>query len=145
MRSRNLTEVLVVEDNPGDASLVREILGEAKTLTHVRHVEDGSEALKYLRREDSYREMPVPNLIFLDLSLPGTDGREVLEEIKVNPALKAVPVVVITTSRTTMDISRCYDRHANCFVTKPETPEELADVVRRIARFWLEVVTLPRY
>ena len=144
MQSRNLIEVLVVEDNPGDASLIREVLGDAKVLTHVHQMEDGAEAMRFLRREGEHAEAPSPHLIFLDLSLPGLDGREVLNAIKADDTLRAIPVVVLTSSGTEKDVFSAHDKHANCFVVKPDSTEDLARVVRNLVRFWLEVVTLPR-
>ena len=144
MQSRNLIEVLVIEDNPGDASLVQEVLGDAKVLTHVHHVEDGAEALEFLRQEGEYAAAPTPQLIFLDLSLPGMDGRDLLGEIKSDSALRTIPVVVMTSSDTDQDVLKCHENHANCFVVKPQETENLAQTVRNVVRFWLEVVTLPR-
>ena len=144
MQSRNLVEVLVVEDNPGDASLLQEVLGSAKVITHVHHIEDGAEALAYLRREGTHADAPLPHLMFLDLSLPGMDGRKLLDAVKEDPRLKAMPVVVLTSSHTDHDVRQCLERHANCFVTKPERTEEFGALARTVVRFWLEVVTLPR-
>lgn len=143
MRRRNLIEVLLVEDNPGDASIVRTVFEEAKTLNRVHHAETGSDALRFLRKEAPFQGVPSPHIILLDLSLPGLDGREVLVEIKRDPGLRAIPVVVLTSSRTAQDISQCHENHANCFVSKPEQAEELARAVRTAADFWLDIVTLP--
>lgn len=143
MRRRNLIEILLVEDNPGDASLIQEVLSEAKVLNRVQHVEDGSEAVKFLRHEGEHAEAPAPHLIILDLSLPSIDGRQVLSEVKADAALRSIPVVILTSSQTEQDVKRCHEDHANCFITKPTETDELARVVRSVARFWLEIVTLP--
>jgi CheY-like chemotaxis protein len=136
-------EILLVEDNPGDARLTIEAMREAKLGNHVNVVEDGVEAMAYLRREGRYSEMPRPDLILLDLNLPRKDGREVLAEVKTDPALKRIPVVILTTSRAEEDVLRAYDLHANCFVSKPVGLEQFMQVIRQIDEFWIKVVLLP--
>lgn len=143
MKRRNLVEVLMVEDNPGDASIVRAVFEESRTLNRVHHAENGLDALRFLRKEAPYQGVPTPHLILLDLSLPGLDGRDLLGEIKRDPGLRGIPVIVLTASHTPQDIARCQESHANCFVSKPEQTEELASVVRTSAQFWLDIVTLP--
>jgi len=147
-RSNGLTstesaDILLVEDEPGDAYLTMEALKSAKILNRVHVVEDGVEAMAFLRREGRYRNVPRPDLIFLDLNLPRKDGREVLSEIRSDPKLTAIPVVVLTTSKADEDIVRSYELHANCYVTKPVDLEQFMRVVHSIRDFWLTVVKLP--
>ncbi len=136
-------EVLLVEDSPSDAELTIEALREGKVRNHLSVVEDGVEALRVLRREGEYANAPRPDLIMLDLNLPRKDGREVLAELKADPDLKSIPVVVLTTSRAEQDVLRAYNLHANCYITKPVDFEQFLEVVRSIESFWLMVVTLP--
>lgn len=136
-------EILLVEDNPADVELTQEALAEHKIRNTLHVVDDGDKALAFLRREAGYEEVPRPDLILLDLNLPRRDGREVLEEVKNDPALKAIPVVVLTTSRAEEDILRSYQLHANCYVTKPVQLSEFLAVVRQIDSFWLSIVQLP--
>ncbi len=136
-------EILLVEDSPTDTRLTIEALHEGKVANNLTHVEDGVEALAFLRREGRYASAPRPDLILLDLNLPRKDGREVLEELKNDPTLKTIPVVVLTTSRADQDILRSYQLHANCYITKPVDFKQFLDVVHTIERFWLTVVTLP--
>ena len=136
-------EILLVEDNPGDARLTIEAMRDAKVNNRIHVVEDGVEALAFLRREGRYSEAPRPDLVLLDLNLPRKDGREVLAEVKADPALRRIPVVVLTTSRAEEDVLRAYDLHANCYVTKPVDLEQFMKVIRFIDEFWVSVVTLP--
>jgi chemotaxis family two-component system response regulator Rcp1 len=135
-------EILLVEDSPHDARLTIEALRDGKLRHHVRHVEEGEEAMAILRREGKEASSPRPDLILLDLNLPGMDGREVLQEIKEDLNLKRIPVVVLTTSRAERDIHQAYNLHANCYVTKPIDIEQFIGVVRKIEDFWLTVVKL---
>ncbi len=137
-------EVLLVEDNPGDVRLMQEALKDSKVHNNLHVVYDGDEAMSFLRREGKYSGAPEPNLIMLDLNLPGKDGREVLDEIKNDPALKRIPVVVVTTSSAEEDILKSYNLHANCFVTKPVNIEQFIKVVHAIEDFWFTIVKLPR-
>ncbi len=137
-------EILLVEDSPSDAQLAIEAMQSAKIANRLSHVEDGVEAMQFLRREGGYRDAPRPDLILLDLNLPRKDGREVLEELKQDPKLKQIPVVVLTTSRAEQDVLRSYSLHANCYITKPVDFTKFMEVVRSIEQFWLAVVTLPR-
>ncbi|MBN3962679.1 response regulator [Nostoc sp. NMS8] len=137
-------EILLVEDSPEDADLTVEILGDAKVLNRIHVVEDGVEALKFLRQQGDYANAPRPDLILLDLNLPRKDGREVLAELKADPDLKLIPVVVLTTSGADEDILRTYTLNANCYVTKPVSLEEFAKVIRSIEFFWLVAVKLPK-
>lgn len=137
-------EVLLVEDNPGDVRLTREALRDNKVHIHLSLVEDGVEAVTFLRREGKYANAPRPDLILLDLNLPRKDGREVLKEIKGDGDLKQIPVVILTTSTAEQDILRTYDFHANCYITKPVDFEQFLRVVKAIEDFWLIVVKLPK-
>jgi chemotaxis family two-component system response regulator Rcp1 len=137
-------EVLLVEDSPGDVRLTREALKDAKVHINLHIASDGIEAMAFLKREGHYVTVPRPDLILLDLNLPKKDGREVLEEIKRNPVLKSIPVVILTTSASEADILRSYLLHANCYITKPVDLKGFLDVVKSIDNFWLSVVKLPR-
>jgi len=134
---------LLVEDSPSDAALTVEALEVGKVVNRLSHVVDGVEAMAFLRRQGKYSGVAKPDLIMLDLNLPRKDGREVLEELKNDPALKTIPVVVLTTSRADVDILRSYELHANCYITKPVEFSKFIDVVKSIEHFWLAVVTLP--
>ncbi len=136
-------EILLVEDNPGDVDLTREALAEAKVCNHLHVVDDGAKAVDFLFQRGAYAAAPRPDLILLDLNLPKKDGREVLAEIKTDPRLAAIPVVVLTTSEAEEDICRAYQLHANCYITKPVNLKRFLDVVRAIEDFWLFVVKLP--
>ena len=135
--------ILLVEDNPGDVRLTKEALKEAKVRNQLSVVEDGVAAMSFLRREGEYTDAERPDLILLDLNLPKKDGREVLEEIKQDPALKRIPIVVLTTSRAEQDILQSYDLHANCYVTKPVDLDQFINIVKSIEDFWLTIVRLP--
>jgi len=137
-------EILLVEDNPGDARLTIEAMRETKMRNRMHVVEDGVEAMAFLRRQGRYGEAPRPDLILLDLNLPRKDGREVLAEVKADPALKRIPVVILTTSRAEEDVLRAYELHANCYVTKPVDLAQFMKIVSQIDEFWVKVVTLPR-
>jgi two-component system response regulator len=115
----------------------------AKVVNHVSHVEDGVEAMEFLRQEGKYAQSQRPDLILLDLNLPRKDGREVLEEMKANPDFQLIPVVILTTSQAEQDIIRSYKLHANCYITKPVNFERFLEVVQAIENFWLTVVALP--
>lgn len=141
--TRTLSRILLVEDNPGDVRLMREALavnGLSKTLSVV---EDGEQALSFLKRAGTYSEAPRPDLIFLDLNLPRKDGREVLAEIKQSSDLRRIPVIVLTTSESENDVKRAYELHANCYVKKPTDLDEYLSVVKACESFWLHVVRLP--
>lgn len=137
-------EILLVDDSAADVRLTEEALGEGKVLNRLSVVEDGVEALAYLRRERRYRESARPDLILLDLNLPRKDGREVLEEIKNDPDLRRIPVVILTTSSAGKDILKSYDLHANCYITKPVDLEQFITVVKSVENFWLTIVELPK-
>lgn len=136
-------EVLLVEDNPGDVRLTREALREAKVRNHLHVAPDGVAALAFLRREEEHAGAVRPDLILLDLNLPRKSGREVLEEIKADPSLRAIPVVILSSSEAEQDILRAYDLHANCYVTKPVDLDQFITVVKSIEEFWFTIVKLP--
>jgi two-component system, chemotaxis family, response regulator Rcp1 len=136
-------EILLVEDNPGDVRLTQEALKEGKVRNNLSLVSDGVEALAFLRHEGQYANAPRPDVILLDLNLPRKDGREVLAEIKQDPSLRRIPVVILTTSQAEHDILRTYNLHANCYITKPVDLEQFITVVKSIETFWLTVVKLP--
>ena len=137
-------EILLVEDNPGDARLTREALRDAKVRNNLYVVPDGVEALAFLQRQGKHAAAPKPDLILLDLNLPKKDGREVLEEIKQNDEFRHIPVVILMTSQAEKDIIESYRLRANAFVTKPVDLEQFLKVVRSIEHFWLEIVKLSR-
>jgi len=134
---------LLVEDNPGDVRLTQEALKIHKVQNNLHVVSDGEEAMQYLRRQGKYRDAPRPDIILLDLNLPKKDGREVLADIKSDPLLKAIPVVVITSSEAEQDIIKSYNLNANCYVTKPVNLDQFIKVVQSINDFWLTIVKLP--
>jgi two-component system, chemotaxis family, response regulator Rcp1 len=136
-------EILLVEDNPGDVRLMTETFREGKIHNRLSVAEDGVEALAFLRREGAYGSAPRPDLILLDLSLPRRSGQEVLAEIKQDPDLKRIPVVVITSSEAERDIVEAYNNHVNCYLVKPVDLEQFMGVVRSVEDFWLSVVKLP--
>jgi len=136
-------EILLVEDNPGDARLTREALKEGKIQNNLHHARDGVEAMEFLRREGAFAGAPAPDIILLDLKLPRKDGREVLAELKQDPQLRSIPVVVLTTSEAEQDILKTYELHANCYISKPVDLEKFIAIVRAIENFWLAVVKLP--
>ncbi len=137
-------EILLVEDNPGDARLAMEVLKEAKVRNSLHWTKDGVDALAFLRREKPYEDVPRPDVILLDLNLPRKDGREVLAEIKKDVGLMRIPVVVLTISKDEEDIFRTYNLHANCYVTKPLDLDQFVKVVKSIEDFWLTIVKLPK-
>jgi len=137
-------EILLVEDNPGDVRLTMELLKESKIRNRINVVNDGIEAMAYLRKEAKFGGAPRPDLILLDLNMPRKDGREVLAEIKQDPDLKQIPVVVLTTSAAEQDIVRSYNDHANAYITKPVDLDQFAKVVKSVEDFWFTVVKFPR-
>ncbi|WP_370684498.1 response regulator [Nostoc sp. KVJ20] len=136
-------EVLLVEDNPGDAQLTRIALEDSKISIHLNVVEDGVEAMAFLRKQDKYAKVPHPDIILLDLNLPRKDGREVLAEIKGDENLKRIPVVVLTTSQAEEDILKAYNLCANCYITKPVDFDQFVKIVQSIENFWFAIVKLP--
>jgi len=136
-------EILLIEDNPGDVRLVKEALRTAKTPSRIRVAEDGFQAMEILLRQGEYARDPLPDIIILDLNLPRKDGREVLKEVKNDPVLRRIPVIIFTTSRAEPDILWAYDMHANCYITKPVDFQQFLTVIRAIESFWLNTVRLP--
>jgi CheY-like chemotaxis protein len=136
-------DILLVEDDPGDVLMTREAFEHHKIRNALHVVSDGVEALEFLRREGRFADVPRPGLILLDLNLPRKDGRELLAEVKQDPRLRTIPVVVLTTSEAEEDIVRSYDLHANAYVTKPVDFDKFVEVVRKIDDFWVTVVQLP--
>ncbi len=137
-------EVLLVEDDPGDVLLIREAFDFNKVHNNLKVVNDGEQALAYLKNEGDYADAHRPDLVLLDLNLPRKDGREVLEEVKADEQLRRIPVVVLTTSKAEEDVLRSYDLHANAYVTKPVDFEQFIRVVQHIDDFFVSVVKLPR-
>lgn len=143
---RSAITILMADDDPDDRLLTREALDEARLGNHFAEVCDGEELLGYLRREGQYAELagkPLPGLILLDLNMPKMDGREALTEIKSDPALRRIPVVVLTTSKAAEDIAQTYDLGVNSFITKPVTFEALVELMKALTRYWFEIVELP--
>ncbi len=143
MRESKPIEILLVEDNAGDARLAREALRDAKVRNNLTWLSDGEEALAFLRRKGKYSNAPRPDLILLDLNLPRKDGREVLSEIKADDHFKRIPVVILTTSQAEEDILKAYHLNANCYIPKPVDLERFLTVVKTIEDFWLTIVKLP--
>ncbi len=137
-------EILLVEDSPGDVRLTKEALRDVKVRNNLHVALDGLEATSFLRREGQHANAPRPDLILLDLNLPKKGGEKVLEEIKLDPGLKSIPVVILTTSAAEEDIRRSYELHANCYITKPVDLDQFLKVVRTIDNFWLAIAKLPR-
>jgi two-component system, chemotaxis family, response regulator Rcp1 len=137
-------EILLVEDNPGDVRLITEVFKEAKVSNKLRVVMDGEEALKMLRREGEYSDMPLPDFILLDLNLPKKSGGEVLKEMRQDLKLRCIPVVILTTSSSDEDIINTYRNCANSFITKPVDLNQFIEVVKSIQNFWLTIVKLPQ-
>ena len=143
MNKFKAVEILLIEDNPGDVRLTIEALKESKIINNLQVVEDGIEALSYLKKEGIYKDKPRPDLIILDLNLPKKDGREVLAEIKSNDTFKQIPIVILTTSEAEEDIIKSYELHANCYITKPVNMEQFIKVVKSVSNFWFSMVKLP--
>lgn len=136
--------ILLVEDNPADVGLVREAFKEGPLRNKLWVVEDGEEAVDFLRRKGHFKDAPLPDLVLLDLNLPRKDGREVLTEIKADPVLSEIPVIVLTTSDAEADVQRAYKLHANCYLTKPIDVGQFLNKVHAVEGFWLKLVRLPK-
>lgn len=136
-------EILLVEDNPGDVRLTKEALKDSKIINTIHVAYDGKEALEFLNKQGEFKDTHTPDLVLLDLNLPGVNGFEVLRTMKNDPQLKMIPVVVLTTSQSDRDIMQSYDLHANCYVTKPISYHSFLDVVKSIEMFWFTIVKLP--
>jgi len=143
MTACQAVEILLVEDNPGDIRLVQEGLKEVKMFNHLSYVTDGEQALQFLHRQGAHQDAPRPDLVLLDLNLPRKDGREVLQDIKNDPDLKRIPVVILTSSEAEEDVLKTYNLQANCFITKPVDLGEFIKVVKSIQDFWFSIVKLP--
>jgi chemotaxis family two-component system response regulator Rcp1 len=136
-------ELFLVEDNPGDIRLAKEMFKEANLKLNLTVAEDGVQAMEYLKKVCSDPRMPKPELIILDLNLPKKDGREVLAEIKSSEELKRIPVIVLTSSTSAEDVSKAYGEHANCYIAKPVDLDEFARIIKLIEEFWFKTVILP--
>ena len=136
-------QILLVEDNPGDVRLTKEAFKQGRIENDLHVVSDGIEALAFLSQEVEYADAPRPDLILLDLNLPGKGGEEVLEELKEDPVLRSIPVIVLTSSRAEEDVVKSYELHANAYLTKPVDPDEFIQTVRAFEKFWFSVVRLP--
>ncbi|MDA8173292.1 MAG: response regulator [Nitrospiraceae bacterium] len=136
-------DILMIEDNPADVKLAREALKDAMLNVSMHSVPDGDKAMAFLRREGEYKDAPQPELILLDLNLPGKDGRQVLKEIKEDSRLKHMPVVVLTTSQAEEDICNAYKLQAGCYIAKPVDFDEFTNVIRAIENFWFNIIKLP--
>ena len=136
-------EILLVEDNPGDLELIQEALQSGKVTNHISMATDGEVAMNFLNRARGFENAPRPDLILLDLNLPRKDGFEILKEVRENPELSRIPVVILTSSQTDRDILKSYNLRANCFISKPVDVDEFLTVVRSTGEFWLSIVTLP--
>ena len=135
--------ILLAEDNEGDARLATEALKDGKISNDLHHVKDGIEAMKFLNREDEFQNAPRPDLILLDLNMPRMDGREVLEAINKDRVLSNIPIIILTTSQSEVDIVKSYNLNANCYISKPVDFDQFVDVVRSIEHFWFSIVSLP--
>jgi two-component system, chemotaxis family, response regulator Rcp1 len=136
-------EILLVEDNPGDAELLLDFMQQSKVKNCITWVKDGEVAMAYLHREGEYAAKPMPDIVLLDLNLPRKDGREVLSDMKADPKLRHIPVVILTSSKSEQDIARSYSLQANCYITKPVDLDQFPTVVKSIEDFWFTIVKLP--
>lgn len=142
MKKNRPVNVLLVEDNPGDVRLTKEAFKEGKLDVKLAVATDGVEAMNYLKKLNDFKDAVTPDLILLDLNLPKKDGREVLKEIKTDPHLLRIPVIILTTSNAEQDINHCYNLHANCYINKPVDFDKFFDVIERIEDFWLSTAIL---
>ncbi len=143
MANNRSVDILLVEDNRGDVTLITQALAETDIRPDIRYARDGIEAMQYLRREAPFEDAPKPAIIILDLNLPGKDGRAVLAEIKSDPILAHTPVIVFSSSDAPQDVSACYDLHANCYLIKPRDLFGMTETIRSLVDFWLQKVKLP--
>lgn len=146
MNNQNQVIILMADDDEEDRMLAEDALQEARLTNELHFVEDGEELIDYLQRKGNYthlKDIPLPGLILLDLNMPKKDGREALREIKTNPYLKSIPVVVLTTSSSDIDVIKTYDLGVNSFITKPVTFEGLVEVMKQLKSYWFEIVKLP--
>ncbi len=143
MSHQQPVRILLVEDNPGDVRLTKEALKDSYIQTRLHVVTDGVEAIDFLRRHGRFENAPTPDLILLDLNLPRRSGREVLVDVKSDPQLRRIPVMILSTSQAESDVQFSYDNHANCYIRKPMEFESFFEIVRAIEQFWCSVVSLP--
>lgn len=143
-KSSESIHILIVEDNPADARLAVEALKESEISNNISIVQDGVEAISFLKNENGFSDTPLPDLILLDLNLPKMNGKEVLKIIKNDPNLKRIPVIILTTSDSDQEISATYDLHANCYINKPVGLDQFITVIQSVENFWLSVVKLPK-
>ncbi len=136
-------DILLVEDNPGDVRLTKEALKDAKVLNEIYVAKDGVEAMDFLHRQGQFVDAPIPDMILLDLNLPRKDGREVLAEVKKDPKLKHIPVIILTTSKADEDIIKTYNLHANAYITKPVDLNRFVEIIHALEEFWFTIVKLP--
>jgi CheY-like chemotaxis protein len=144
LEKNKTVDILLIEDNPGDVRLTIEALKDCKIMNNLNVVENGLKAMKYLRKEEEYKDKQLPDLILLDLNIPKINGHEVLAEIKNDPMLKIIPVVILTSSSSDEDILTTYELHANCFITKPVDIEQFIKIVQYVGDFWFTIVKLPQ-
>ncbi|MBL4629620.1 MAG: response regulator [Paraglaciecola sp.] len=142
-QNTKLADILLVEDNEGDIELTKEAFDEAKFRNNLHIAQDGDEALDFLFKRNGYEDAVMPDIILLDLNLPGTDGKEVLEAIKSDARLKRIPVIVLTSSEADKDIVESYNLHANCYIVKPVSAAKFMKVVQSVGNFWIDIVCLP--
>lgn len=138
-----MAEILLIEDNPGDIILTKEAFKECSHSHNITAFSDGIEAMKYLRKLENYENIVIPDLILLDLNLPKKDGRELLAEIKADPVLRIIPVIILSTSKNERDILTSYELKANCYICKPLELESFINIILEIERFWFKTVRLP--
>ncbi len=143
MANNKSVDILLVEDNRGDVPLITQALAETDIRPEIRRVQDGIEAMQYLRREPPFEDALKPAVIILDLNLPRKDGRVVLAEVKSDPTLALTPVIVLSSSDAPQDISTCYELHANCYIVKPRDLFGITEIIRSLVDFWLQKVKLP--
>lgn len=140
---REPIEILLAEDNPGDVKLTRKALDQGDLLNNLHVVNDGIEAMKFLRKEGEYADTPMPDLLLLDLNMPKKDGRQVMQDMDADPQLRRIPVVVLTSSEAEEDVVRSYELSANAYLTKPVDFDGFVDIINRLENFWFEVVKMP--
>jgi CheY-like chemotaxis protein len=145
MEKQRAITMLLIEDNPGDIRLIQEVMKAGKIKNELNFVNNGEEALMYLRKIGEFANVPRPDIILLDLNLPKKNGREVLAEIKKDPDLLLIPVIVLTSSSEEKDVLETYAQHANCYITKPVDFNQFINVIQSIANFWLDIVILPNH
>ena len=143
MKESRIVNILLIEDNPGDVRLAQEAFKEGNINVQLDVVMDGLEAIKFLRKMDKYESATTPDLVLLDLNLPKKDGREVLSDIKADPQLRSIPVVILTTSNAEQDILNSYNLHVNCYINKPVDFDRFFDIIQKIEDFWLQTAILP--